>query len=400
MMKKYLAAAVFLAFCGCYASSGSEHQQDASGAPDAADTAAHDDALPDAATPDAVPDHGPDAAPDAEPAGPYVLHEWGVISRGEREMSAHGPAPEGMGDTVDKPVIYLYTDEVMSSLDIKVTFASGLADETWPMLPAGPVLEWNDLHVEPGPCETSPFPYPWDQPICEICNLASCVVEEADCITFLSAEGVETRSKLLFYAGPVEDYEPPLVGEAVFLLTYGEPLVEMNVRNRSGWDIKDIWLIYRDVPDTCPEPWMPCPVLSASLAYTFVEKIPQEEDFSAVLPVRFYEAPVDEEGIPTGDLPLPEEWLEMDKKLLEKLVERGLTDAEAGAFVANWVQAFFGILGDGSYYVEPLYSDGAFAIYFMDREDYDAQFRLDADPAPRQSVRVGMIYDKLPTFNE
>ena len=359
------------------------------------------DVAPDTAPPDMTPDAPPDVAPDGPPPGPYVLHEWGVISRGDYGAVTHGPSPEGIGDTVDKPVIYLYTDDGMGSLDIKVSFATGLADETWPMLPAGPVLDWSDLRVSRGSCETSALPYPWEDPMCEICNLSSCVVEDADCITFISADGVETTSKLLFYAGPVEDYTPPLKGEALFPLTDddGAP-VEMVLSNDSDWEIEDIWLVYREAQGNCPEPWFECPVTSALLAYTFIESIPPGGDWASELSVELYEAPLDPEGNPTGELPLPEEWLEMDKKLFDKLVERGLTEAESAAFVGNWAQAFFGLLGGNYYYVEPLYASGAFAIYFMDPEDYDLQFRLDADPQPRQAVRVGMVYDKLPAYNE
>ena len=411
-MIRYFALISLLALCGCYDSSGSRHEDDAADTPDAADTA-QDDARPDEISPDAAPpdivpdttpDHGPDTAPDivpdGPPPGPYVLHEWGVISRGDWGTGAHGPSPEGIGDSVDKPVIYLYTDDGMDSLDIKVSFATGLADETWPMLPAGPVLDWSGLRVSRGSCETTPFPYPWEDPMCEICNLSICVVEDADCITFSSDEGVETTSKLLFYAGPVEDYQPPLKGEAIFPLTDGDAVVEMVLSNESDWEIEDIWLVYREAHGNCPEPFFECPVTSALLAYTFIDSIPPGGGFATELTVGYYEAPLDPEGNPTGELFLPEDWLEMDKKLHEKLVERGLTEAEAAVFVGNWVQAYFGLLGGNSYYVEPLYANGAFAIYFMDREDYDLQFRLEADPAPRQAVRVGMIYDKLPTFNE
>jgi hypothetical protein len=53
-------------------------------------------------------------------------------------------------------------------------------------------------------------------------------------------------------------------------------------------------------------------------------------------------------------------------------------------------------MGSDSYYIEPLYTNGAAIMYFMDRADYDAQLQLQASPPPSEIVRVGMVYQQVP----
>lgn len=395
--------AAVMALQGCYSSAAGRSD----GNTDAQDTQQDDgvmdstpDSLPDA-EPDIEPDLPVDTVPDTMPAAPYRLHEWGVISWGSMGARVHGPSPESSYAEVDKPVIYLYSDSGYGPLDIAVDMSAGTASEVWPVIPLGSRLEWNDLAIRPGPCEQTPFPYPFSEEPCEVCNLASAVVEEADCITFSDGDGVETRSRLLFYAGPLSGYRPPLTGEALFPLTDEENgVVEVVLQNTSDRDIRDIWIIYRETASNCIEPWMGCPLLAANIAYRHIDHLGPEQDYFDVLPVELYRAPVDESGWPMGDLPLPEAWLDQGKDLHEKLTARGLTDMEAGAFMRNWDTVFFGLLGDDAYAIEPLYANGFIVIYFMDRQDYDAQFPLRADPAPEELVRVGMIYQSLPFYNE
>ena len=118
------------------------------------------------------------------------------------------------------------------------------------------------------------------------------------------------------------------------------------------------------------------------------------------LNIQHFEAEVDEYGYPIEELPLPEEWLDLGKDLTEMLIERGLTELEAGAFMRNWDALFFGLMGTDSYYIDPFYSNGAFVIYFMPQSDYNAQLALSANPPPEQIVRVGMIYEKIPVTGE
>jgi hypothetical protein len=404
--KAFFLVTVLVLSAGCYASS-TRNGHDAG--PDGADVPpdAAPDAVPDLPLPDILPDTPPDIppfdavdAPDIVPAAPYTLHEWGVISTGLGSSEVHGPSPVTIMDMADKPVIYLYSDGEVGPVSIGVNFVPSFSTDVWPVLPAGVPIEWANLSLHPGSCTTTPFPYPWDREPCEVCNLSSCVVADADCVTFTGADGAATTSRLLFYSGPMGDFTPPLYGETVFSSDMELPSVAVSLTNTTSRPVRDIWFIYRLAVGTCPEPWWACPATSASIALRHIDSIDPGAHYFEVLPVGFYQAPVDPEGWPAGDLPLPEEWLNLGKDLLEKLVARGLTDAEAGAFMANWEQVFFGLFGDYSYQAEPLYTNGAFVVYFMGREDYDAQFPLAATPPPRESVRVGMVYQVLPMFNE
>jgi len=168
------------------------------------------------------------------------------------------------------------------------------------------------------------------------------------------------------------------------------------MKNNTSHDIEDIWLIYRQTYDNCygDMPYWECPLTAADVGFRFIDKVPSSQEISEVVVYNRYDAPLDPTGVPTGDVPVPAEWLDLDKGLLASLVERGLTEGEAGAFLRNWDLVFYGLLGGDSTYIEPMYSNGAFVIYFMGPEDYNAQFPLAADPAPREQVRVGMIYQK------
>ena len=68
---------------------------------------------------------------------------------------------------------------------------------------------------------------------------------------------------------------------------------------------------------------------------------------------------------------------------------------EAGAFGRNWIDIFFNIVEIDPSMTEPLYSNGAFIIYFMDRDEYDDILKITANPPPTSMERVGMIYHKL-----
>jgi hypothetical protein len=389
-----LAALVFIS--GCYASSTRGERDSGSDAPDGIPGDGHEQDVPADPVPDSPP---PDLIPDAPPA-PYAFHEWGVISITENGRLAHGPAPISPEIYADKPVIYLYPDEEIYPLDIRVNFASGAASEVWPTIPLGPQIEWSNLSLRPGPCEATPFPFPDFENLCEVCNLWGCLVDEAGCIGQAAPDGTVTISKLLFYAGGVGGYTPPLETNAYPLdcAIDAEGCMNFHMKNGTSHDIEDIWLVYRQAYGDCIEPFMGCPLVSADLGFRFIERVPAGQETNEVVVYNRYDAPLDPDGWPTGDLPLPPEWLDLDKDLLSKLVERGLTESEAGAFVRNWDTVFFGIIASDSWYVDPLYSDGAIVIYFMSPEDYGAQFPLAASPPPRELVRVGMIYQKLDIY--
>jgi hypothetical protein len=392
---------MLLISAGCY-SSRPNPGNDAG--PDAVDTVGDDatvpDALPDAA-PDAVPETV-DVLPDTPPPAAYSLHEWGVISVGDFGSMVHGPSPTSSDMIAEKPVIYLYSDEEISPLDIGVRFATGAAEDVWPPILTGPSIAWNNMAIRPGACEVTAFPYPWDDPLCEVCNLASCVVEEADCIQFPALEGEPYMSRLLFYAGGVGDYRPPIAASAGFDCDADipHPCMSFSITNDSDFTIDGAWVIYRQVASACYEPYMACPPGAADLAFDFIDTLAPRQDALRQLTIGHYEAELDDTGWPLTDVRVPAAWQDLGKDLVVALLEKGLTEAEAAAFINNWEDIFFGVMGDDSWYIEPLYTNGAFVIYFMDRAEYDLQFQLSASPPPRETVRVGMIYQQIELYYE
>ena len=380
------------AAAGCYDSRGTDFdgtQEDAvtddAGAADAAHDTAADERDDD----------------DTDVPAPYTLHEWGVISFDETGASVWGPSPDYAGPMDEKPVIYLYSDDVIRSIDIAIDRASGTTRETWPILPLDEKIEWKYLRLEPGPCETTPFPDMWDfeGPYCEACNLGTCVVEEATCIDYYYGDGeTGVTTKLLFYSGTLPDYSPPLEASVVYPVCEDDPcpaVAEFTVENNSTYDIKNAWLIYRRGEWSCTDTWDTCPPSSATIGFDFIEEIPSGDELGRDLAIEHFSVPVDEYGYPTEELDLPEDWQNLDKDLIEKLVQAGLTENEAGAFGRNWVTIFFGIMGSDPYMTEPMYSSGAFIIYFMDRDEYDEILTLTANPPPTSMERVGIIYHKL-----
>jgi len=390
----------------CY-SSNPPVNEDA--ADDAVTDTVHDDAMdvpPDDVIPDPVPDDSifddqPEIDPDAPPA-PYSLHEWGVMLMDGEGATAHGPSPEFAGPIPAKPVIYLYGAPDVGPLNIGVNFATGAATEVWPEIPLGQRIAWNGLSITDGDCLLSPFPVPWDggDPIdgsCEACALGVCLVEDASCLSFTDpATGGPIVSSLLFYTGRLPGYAAPL--SAAVTLVNGPDLIDrlqLSVSNNSPYNIDGIWFIYRQTSSTCVDPSL-CPISLADIAFSYIGSMDRGSGTAFTLDIMRYEAPVDEYGYPIGDLPLPQEWLDLGKDLGLKLVEKGLTEAETGAFLRSWQTIFFGLMGSDSYYIEPLFTNGAAIMYFMDRADYDSQLQLQASPPPSEIVRVGMVYQQVP----
>lgn len=368
---------------------------------DAATDTATDGATDDGTTDTTVPEDGAEAEPDAPPA-PYALHEWGVmVMDGEGGASMHGPSPDFSGAIPAKPVLYLYADEPIAPLTIAIDFASGGSTDVWPEIPMGPRVAWENLRLRPGPCTTTAFPNPWDddrweEPMCEACDLESCVVPGAACLDYTNAGGETTVADLLFYTGTLPDYRAPL---AATVRVINDPVsidrIELSVANSAARAVEDVWFVYRQATDTCIDP-SACSVVSADLAWAYFDRVAGGTTLDERLDVVRVEAPVDETGFPTEPLDLPEGWRALAAQLTEKLVARGLTAAEAAAFQRNWDTIFFGLMGSDSAWSEPFYRDGAALIYFMSREEYDAQLPLAATPPPAETVRVGMIYQYVP----
>jgi hypothetical protein len=382
--KMFLAVPVLALLCGCHSSS--THLD---GQADAAED------VPADSTPDAHTDTPADPVTDPTPPPPsgYDLHEWGVMVMGPGGAVLHGSGPEFAGPIPAKPVIYLYADEPFD-LDVAVRFTSGAPTETWPEAPLTPTLLWSGLEVSPGPCSPTPFPSPYDGPgegFCEACTLSLVVAEDAACVTY----GGQV-AKLLFYTGSLPEYQPPLLVDAyTYTGVDGSEQVAFDVENRSAKTIEGVWLVHRETTDECIDP-SACPVVTADIAWSYLDAVDPDESLSMSLPVEHYEAEVDEHGFPVpGTLVLPPEWNDLGDDLLAALEARGLTAAEARGFMNAWDQAFFGLMGSDSVYLEPLYSNGSQAIYFMTRADYDVHMPLETSAPADEVVRVGMVYETL-----
>jgi len=378
---------VFL-LAGCHVSSTHLDGQ-ADGAADAPV-----DATPDGHTdPAADPVTDPVTDPTPPPPSGYDLHEWGVMVMGPGGAVLHGSGPEFAGPIPAKPVIYLYADEDFD-LDLAVHFTSGSPTETWPEAPLTPTLLWSGLEVSPGPCAPTPFPSPYDGPgegFCEACTLSLVVAEDAACVTY----GGQV-AQLLFYTGSLPDYTPPLLVDAyTYTGVDGSEQVAFSVENRSLETIEGVWLVHRQTTDTCMDP-SACPVVTADIAWTYLDSVDPDESLSMSLPIEHYEAELDEYDWPIpGTLGLPPEWNDLGEDLGAALEARGLTSSEAAGFMNAWDDAFFGLMGSDSMYLEPLYSNGSHAIYFMTRDDYDAHMPLETSAPPDEIVRVGMVFETL-----
>ncbi|MBW2262825.1 MAG: hypothetical protein JRG91_12690 [Deltaproteobacteria bacterium] len=355
------------------------------GSPDA-DASSTPDGASDAVLPDVAVDPGP-------PPVRYVLHEWGVFVFDGAGWSVHGPTPDVEVISVDKPVVYLYSDETFT-LDLTVGFASGGSTETWPLLPDGAFVDWDGLQVRPGPCETTPFPTvydePWVEEPCEACTLGSCVVPGASCLTHGG-----TVATLLFYAGTMPDYSAPLQAS---VWTEGvDGMIGFELSNVSGARVHDVWFLYRTTTSTCeymPEEY--CPVATADLAFAYFDEVSAGSGFATSLELVHLEAELDTSGMPIpGTLGSWDEWDSLPEELRDALVERGLYGEEADAFMAAWDTALFGLLGWDSFSIEPMYRNGGALLYFMSDDDYEAQLPLEASPEPSEVVRLGMIYQHL-----
>jgi hypothetical protein len=374
---------VFLTW-GCHSSFNNPDGSDDSGTDPAVDTAV-----------DSHSDPGPDPVTDPSPPPPsgYALHEWGVMVMGPDGAVFHGSGPEYGGPVPAKPIIYLYAEEAFD-LDVAVHFASGAPTETWPEAPLTSTLLWEGLRVEPGPCSPTPFPSPYDDPeggFCEACTLSLSVVEEASCVTY----GGQV-ARLLFYTGRLPGYEAPLEVESyTFTAVDGSEQVAFELLNDSGRTVRGVWLVYRDTTDSCIDP-SACPVVSADIAWSYIDEVGPSESLALSLPILHFEAELDEYGYPIpGTLGLPAEWEDLGEDLDVSLQAQGLTAAESHAFMNAWDTVLFGLMGSDAVFLEPLYQNGSSVAYFMDRADYDEHLVLETSSPADEVVRVGMVYEQL-----
>ncbi|MBN2493014.1 MAG: carboxypeptidase regulatory-like domain-containing protein [Deltaproteobacteria bacterium] len=299
------------------------------------------------------------------PHSGYVLHEWGVNTVHCDGSASLQSGPRMVWEAqVDKPVIYIYADGPMT-IDVGVTFASGHTTETWPELPNGQSISWDGVAVTQGECDTTPTPRPPLDEIDdrEIYQLPEWVVPGADCLTY-----GDTVSKLLFYAGEMTDYRPPISGR-VDLDMDGDGQIHFELLNDGSAPVGPMLLLYRDVDPSSSESW---------LAWGRVEQIaPGQASSVPISPVRSH----------PGERPAG--WNGMQSELEAMLAGAGLYREEIDVFMGAWREEFFGI----SYY--PGRREDAFVLYLWPESHATAQVPLTLDPPPRELSRVMVEYQRL-----
>jgi hypothetical protein len=155
------------------------------------------------------------ATTEAESEAPFVVHEWGLVDvfrGGEVEIGAGPGAPVRSafeGEFVRKPVVYFHLDEGVRALDVRVDVQlEGTLIESWPTLTRheGNRFGWDASLTACGPGEhsaatdltvmTSRTECPASDGYCEVADLPSYETADAACVDVGDAQG-----RLLFYRG-------------------------------------------------------------------------------------------------------------------------------------------------------------------------------------------------------
>ncbi len=316
-----------------------------------------------------------------DPAGRYVIHEWGVNTpRLEGGSSVNGGPGLYGGASVDKPVLYVYADDPMQ-LDVRVRFAAGAADETWPPLAGGALVEWNGVQVGDSQCQTTPVPIP-EMPLegSELPWLPTWVVESADCLTH-----GETVSKLLFYAGDLPDHQPPLAGALEWEIdvdAQGRDRLLLEVSNGGDTAIGPTLLAYRDgqagPADGLARAW---------LAWGRLERVRPGQ--SQTVELELIELAGD-----GGAIEAPAGWDAQEQQLRHLLAAAGLYDDEIDVFCDTWRASFFGVYGEPPG-PEVDYAEGLIALHLWPAAELDRALALELEPKPRELSRVMVQYQQL-----
>ncbi len=320
--------------------------------------------------------------------GSYVLHEWGVNTpRFDGSAALRGGPPRYWGAVDAKPVLYVYADGPMT-IDVGVRFASGGATETWPELPNGQSISWNDVAVTQGECNTTPTPQPdwvWDPPEDrEVFQLPEWVVPGADCLTH-----GDTVSRLLFYTGELADYQPPISGRVDFDMD-GDEQIHFELQNTGSAPIGPMLLLYRDVAASdCMEPSY-CSVTEAYLAWGRVERLGPGE--SASYPVQLVHLVSGQEW---ESVELPPGWIGMADDLKDMLAGAGLYHDEIEVFMGAWWGMFFGLFSADSQFYMPGYQDGAFVLYLWPESQATQNTPLLLSPPPRELARAIVEHQQI-----
>ena len=332
----------------------------------------------------------------------YDIHEWGVNLIPSGGGSEVRTTPYNIYYSMPmplKPVIYIYGDSSFQ-LDVKVLFPDGgTSREEWPDIPLGAKVEWNGVQVTQGECDLTPTPQPeWSDEILpedvppEIYQLPDWIVGDADCLAYQ-----DTKSRLLFYNGEMPNYSAPIEAEVHFVNESDgeEKSLSFTMTNKGSRPVYDVFYLYRDTVSPCSGGSLPleppyCPVVFAELAWGYLPVLQPNDDVTVEAEVVRLES-----GDEWTSVTIPEGWSAQADTLREGLIKAGLSEAEAARFMQSWNEIFFGVRGLDAQDYMPEYKNGAFVIYRLAPEDYEAALPLLLDPPPRERVRVMVEYRQL-----
>ncbi len=323
----------------------------------------------------------------------YHLREWGVnvvTETGDATMQA-GPL-KYYGAIAAKPVIYIYSNYEFA-LDVAIEFDSGVSAETWPVIPNSKNVVWKGVQVGTKFCEPTATPQPDMSGMAEIdsleiYDLPEWVIADANCLTY-----GDTVSKLLFYSGPFQDYQPSLTPAAEVDSLAGK--VTFNIGNSFNQAIGPVIALYRATESTCMDPSY-CPVHTADLAFKVIDSIPSgpAEDYDADL-VHLEKEVTEEDPYPSIEALVPSGWTDLTAQMQTMLADAGLDSLEIAVFMAAWQQTFFGLLGEDANFYYPSYHNGAFLIYVWPNDRTEQKLPMTLVPEPATKARAMVEYQQV-----
>lgn len=335
-------------------------------------------------------------------AAGYDVHEWGLVRALPGDVlnvGAIAPARMAYPMAVDKPVLYFHADAPLTLASVRVDAGEGTLAEVWPEPPRtgeASVVNWRDVALAPsGDCPFSPLPGLGD-PACtslpagELCEVAQLGVVRVPGVACVRTAGV--TDSLLFYRARTRSFTPPLRFERV--VSGGEDVTVTN----EGTEVIPGWLVrlrddYGSVRALAVRP----PAPGASIVVG--------SDFAAAADT----GPVaDDEAV---DMPVMPGSPEPGRRALrETMIDIGLTDGEADAFLRAWDERLFALapstVADGTP-IDTLAADrrgmdedgdpgpmDSF-VYFLPEASVDGIARVTFDPPPRSFHRAMAIWSPI-----
>ncbi len=321
----------------------------------------------------------PSAAPTA--TADYEVHEWGLVRGGAGDTQVFGaiaPPIDFSMMTVDKPVLYFHAPAALTLASVGVEARSGgTLIETWPLTPLGASASWTNVRIDPaGECAPSPLPTAAEAPCstleagtqCETSGLSIVRTDDAACVRV----GASTE-RFLFYRGRTTTFTPPLrferagAYETVQVTNEGDaPIPGMLVRlSSNGYQVRSLVVA------------PPAPHASIDVHANFDEAA----DHTTAA-----DEASDRRGM--DDMPVAVSTGPGRRALIDAMLEIGLTQSEADAFMRAWEAALF---GPGRTAVDTLSADGEMAdresfVYFLPDAALENVAHLDFDPTPSGGV--------------